>query len=423
MVWRERLHTRTRSGDGGLRLAGWLAAAAAAAGGRQGSRASSAVLATARALQLVGILNGPDHRRVEVDLPVPLCLLVELCHDVAQPGRRLGDPAASLSQRFDLSLRRARVARRDRSRVAHPAAGRRRGAGDEVDDGLEVRRVRLLNERRRLLLRVASDLADHDDALRLRVGVKVLERVEEVCTVERVAADADDHRLAEPLGEVDLVVERRRLVHRLVRQRARARDDPDLSLLVDVAGHDADLARASGGVLRVDDARAVWPDQPRLRLAHQRFFYLDHVMLRHALRDADYQRDLGRDGLHDGALRTGRRHEEDCGIAVGLLLGLCHRSVEWQLKALRVHVCLRAALLGVRAADIIGAVVEPPLDVEGARLTRDARTDDLCVGVDGRRRRLAGGIRLFNDVLVLGLGAEPSPRQLRSANGARRGSC
>jgi len=260
--------------------------------------------------------------------------------------------------------------------------------------------------------------------------------------------------------------------------------------------------------------------------------HLNHVMLRHALRDADYQRDLGRDGLHDGALRTGRRHlpwgaavwrerrrerraagegrgwqpregggrragrcrpageggrrgahEEDCGIAVGLLLGLCHRSVEWQLKALRVHVCLRAALLGVRAADlsgagwrssgrrerwglathaerqpphprsirhvgfamrkracvggeklgvarasrdashIIGAVVDPPLDVEGARLTRDARTDDLCVGVDGRRRRLAGGIRLFNDVLVLGLGAEPSPRQLRSANGARRGSC
>ena len=199
---------------------------------------------------------------------------------------------------------------------------------------------------------------------------------------------------------------------RLVRQRARARDDPDLSLLVDVAGHDANLARAAGGVFRVDDAcaarvagvggggggarrlpRARWRpgswarsaasssgssalflpaqkgrDEARWGrsgkergdaaaergtlnhvmtrgclgcvsdvsrrllggvsrvtrrclgmsrrclggvsegLERRDALHLDHVMLRHALRDADYQRDLGLDGLHDGALRTGRRH-------------------------------------------------------------------------------------------------------------------
>ena len=42
--------------------------------------------------------------------------------------------------------------------------GRQTRAGDEVDDGLEVRHVRLLNERRRLLLRVASDLACSPEA-------------------------------------------------------------------------------------------------------------------------------------------------------------------------------------------------------------------------------------------------------------------
>jgi hypothetical protein len=40
---------------------------------------------------------------------------------------------------------------------------------------------------------------------------------------------------------------------------------------VNVAGHDANLARA-----RLDDARAVRPDQAGLRLRHQRMFYLQH---------------------------------------------------------------------------------------------------------------------------------------------------
>ena len=49
----------------------------------------------------------------------------------------------------------------------------------------------------RLLLRLATDLADHDDALRLGVAEEDVEAVEEVGPVEGVAADADAQRLAE----------------------------------------------------------------------------------------------------------------------------------------------------------------------------------------------------------------------------------
>ena len=75
---------------------------------------------------------------------------------------------------------------------------------------------------RRLLLLVAADLADHDDVLGLRVGLELLEHVDERRADDRVAADADDRRVAE--------AELRQLVADLVGQRARARDEADGAL-------------------------------------------------------------------------------------------------------------------------------------------------------------------------------------------------
>src|SRR5205823_6398098 len=74
------------------------------------------------------------------------------------------------------------------------------------------------------------------------------DRVDEVRALDRVAADADRGRLAEP--------ERGQLVHDLVGQRVGARHDADAARLVDVAGHDADLA-----LTRRDHARTVRADQ------------------------------------------------------------------------------------------------------------------------------------------------------------------
>jgi hypothetical protein len=55
---------------------------------------------------------------------------------------------------------------------------------------------------RRSFLGVAADLADHDDALGLGVLQEQSEAVDEVGAVDRIAADADAGRLAEPAAVV-----------------------------------------------------------------------------------------------------------------------------------------------------------------------------------------------------------------------------
>src|SRR5215475_10715292 len=100
---------------------------------------------------------------------------------------------------------------------------------------------------RRRLLVAAADLSHQDDALGPGIALEEFEHVDEVHAAHRIAADADAGALAEP--------DARRLEDRLIGEGARARHDPDPALLVDEAGHDADLA-----LVRGDDPRAVGSD-------------------------------------------------------------------------------------------------------------------------------------------------------------------
>ena len=106
------------------------------------------------------------------------------------------------------------------------------------------------------LFGVTADFADHDDRFRIGSSLKSLMASSEGGADDGIAADADAGRLADP--------ELRQLADGFIRQRARARDDADFALLVDMRGHDADLALAGR-----DDAGAVRSDQPRL-LAFQK---------------------------------------------------------------------------------------------------------------------------------------------------------
>lgn len=81
------------------------------------------------------------------------------------------------------------------------------------------------------------------------------ETIDEVCAVERVAADSNDCGLAKSCLCC--------LVHSLVSEGAGSRHDADLPLLVDVARHDSDLT-----FLWLDDSRAVGSDQSSLVLRH-----------------------------------------------------------------------------------------------------------------------------------------------------------
>src|ERR1019366_10044258 len=101
----------------------------------------------------------------------------------------------------------------------------------------------------RALLGTAPDLADEDDAVRVRVRLEELEHVDEVHAAHGVSPDADARGLPD--------AERRELPHGLVRERPRARDDAHVAGLVDVPGHDANLAgarRDDPGAVRADEA-------------------------------------------------------------------------------------------------------------------------------------------------------------------------
>src|SRR5207244_2675627 len=121
----------------------------------------------------------------------------------------------------------------DRASMAHAASGGRGPSGNKADDRLlEIR----ADPRRRLFLGRAADLADHDNGVRLIVLGEELDRIDEAGANDRVATNTDGCRLTESgIGE---------LLHRLVGQRARARNNPDTARLVDKARHDADLRLA-----------------------------------------------------------------------------------------------------------------------------------------------------------------------------------
>ena len=153
--------------------------------------------------------------------------------------RRLADLDADGLEGLLLGLRGARRAGHDRAGVAHRLALGGGEAGDVADDRLgDV----VLDVRRRALLGVAADLADHDDRVGLGVGLERREAVDVRGADDGVAADAHGR------GEAEVA----QLVHHLVGQRARLGHQPDAPGLGDGAGDDARV-----GLAGADQAGAV----------------------------------------------------------------------------------------------------------------------------------------------------------------------
>ena len=210
-------------------------------------------------------------------------------------------PAASRAAILSDGL--ARAARDDRAGVAHPLARRGGLTGDERGQRLGELARRL--ERGGLLLGVAADLAHHQHAVGLGVGLEERERVDEARAVDRVAADADAGALAD--------AQVRELPDALVSERSRPADDADAARLVDIARHDADLARPGR-----DDPGAVGADQPGRRVMRlQVSDGADHVEHGDALGDRDDHLDAGVGRFHDRVGRERGRHEDHGGVGAG----------------------------------------------------------------------------------------------------------
>src|SRR5712691_5469468 len=128
------------------------------------------------------------------------------------------------SRRFhgpDLLRSRSLAAGDDRSGMAHAASRRRGLPGNEAHD-------RLLHFRfhkfRCGFFGVTADLTNHDHGFGLRIAIEQVERIQEIGSDNRIAADADGGGLSNATL--------RELMHRLISERPRARYDSDGTFFV-----------------------------------------------------------------------------------------------------------------------------------------------------------------------------------------------
>src|SRR5205823_12740938 len=119
------------------------------------------------------------------------------------------------------------------SSVAHATSGGRGGPGNKAGDGFFAI---FLNPFGGFLLRSSADFADHNDAVCVRISVEHFDHVQVGRAVHGIASNTDTGRLADTT--------RSQLPNRLIRERAAAGDDADVSFLMNVAGSDANAAAA-----------------------------------------------------------------------------------------------------------------------------------------------------------------------------------
>ena len=117
-----------------------------------------------------------------------------------------------------------------------------------------------------LLFSLTTNLTDHDDTRGLGVVEEDLKTVNEVGSIERISPNANTKSLAQTHSTG--------LVHSLVCESARPADHPYAPLLVDVPGHDTNLASSRG-----NNSGTVGAYEARLALPQEGVLHLDHVLL------------------------------------------------------------------------------------------------------------------------------------------------
>jgi hypothetical protein len=104
------------------------------------------------------------------------------------------------------------------------------------------------------------------------------------------------------------------LVDGLIGKGTGARDDTDVTALVNVTGHDTNFA-----LVRSDDTRAVGTNETRLALGQESLLDSDHIVLRNTFSDGNNQRNFSFDGFQDGGSSARRGNVDDGSISLGFL--------------------------------------------------------------------------------------------------------
>src|SRR5438105_3275437 len=224
---------------------------------------------------------------------------------------------------------------------------------------------RVAEQRAHVGQRLRVGRADHDHGVRVGIGVEELHHIDVLQPAHRIAADADARRLTEPALH--------QLTDRLVGERAGARDDADAALLVDVAGHDADL-----DLVRRDHARAIGTEEDRLAALHPAA-RAHHVHDWDAFGNADDEIEPRVDGFVDRGGGARRRHVDDRYRRAGPVLRFLHRAVDrYAFELLAGFFRIHAGDEALHAVRVLAAHAR----MELAGLAGDALRDDFRVLVD-----------------------------------------
>lgn len=167
---------------------------------------------------------------------------------VADFGHGAGDGDAGAFQRGDFIFGAAFASGDDGACVSHATSGRGGCARDECRHWFfDV----FFHKCGGFFFLGASDFADHDNRLGLRVVVEKFDDLPMRESMNGVAADADASALS--------VITRGNLPNGFVGEGAASRNNADGTGLVNISGHDADFALPGR-----DDAGAVGPDEKRI---------------------------------------------------------------------------------------------------------------------------------------------------------------
>mmetsp|Transcript_641 Transcript_641/g.1521 ORF Transcript_641/g.1521 Transcript_641/m.1521 type:complete len:273 (-) Transcript_641:133-951(-) len=169
--------------------------------------------------------------------------------------------------------------------MTHTTSRGSSGSSDKTNNRL-VRITVLLQPFGSFFLGTATNFTNHDNSLCLRIISKSLQAINKIGTIERISTNSYARGLSEASHGC--------LVNSLVRQGSTSRYHTNLSGLVNVSGHDSNLA-----FTRLDDSGAVWTDQSGRRLLSKGVFDSSHILLRNTFSDCNHQWDLGFDRIHD----------------------------------------------------------------------------------------------------------------------------
>jgi hypothetical protein len=246
--------------------------------------------------------------------------------------------------------------------VAHTTAGRRSLPSDEADNW-QVSGVVSLEPSSSFFFSLSTNLSNHNNALGLGVNHKSGKAINEVSSIKGITTNTDNGWLTQSVMSG--------LVNSLVSEGAWARHDTDLTLAVDVARHNTNLA-----LTRLDDTRAVRSNQAGLSLRLHDWFNFDHIESRDTFSNAHNKIHLSFNGFEDSVGSEGWGHIDDRGVSTSMLLGISDVTEDWESEV------LWASLLNVDSSDHFGSVSNSSFSMESTVLAGHALADDLGMFVD-----------------------------------------